>query len=73
MSGEVRSSMKAQIGYLTAKVEDLDEFIKDHMDREELKFSSIHKWMIGLTGAMVLQSAGLTLEQLFSLLVEIVL
>lgn len=37
-----------QIGYLTAKVEDLAAYVTGHMDREEARFSRLEKYVFRL-------------------------
>lgn len=75
---ESRTSMQAQIGYLTSQVENLDRFVRDHMNREEKKFASVHtdisankRWMMGLTVLVLADSAGVDLHSLFSMALRI--
>lgn len=86
MSDEQRTSLEAQVGYLTAqldglkdKMQELSDFVKDHMNKEEKKFQVIdnrfekmYKWFILLSFIIVADSAGFPLEKLIQLLLHVV-
>lgn len=77
---EPRDSLPAQVGYLTGKVENLDErldeldiFLRNHMTSEEVKIARIYKLLALMAAVIVLQSAGFSLKQIFDLGVSVLL
>ena len=78
--GEERDTMNSQMGYITAKVEELDKFIRNHMVEEESKISSINKtialqrrYLIGLTLLIFLDSSGYPVHELIKILLKAIL
>lgn len=83
---EQRSSVEAQLGYLTGVVEQLGsslkesnkalhDYVRSHMDAEEVKFASINdeiakqrKYTLLLTLFVFANSAGYNLNDLLSLI-----
>ena len=86
MSDENRESLQAQVGYLTAQLDNMKEqmrelsaFVKEHMNKEEVKFATIdqrfekgYRWMIVLSFIIVSDSAGLPLEKLLKFVFQFV-
>ena len=69
-----RDSLPAQVGYLTGKMEDMDDrldsldiFLRNHMTSEEVKITRIYKLLALMASVIVLQSAGFSLKQIFDL------
>ena len=79
MGNQERDTMNSQMGYVTAKVEALDQFIRDHMKTEEDKFSSINQTIVkqqrylwAMTLLVLLDSAGMPLDKLMTLVLKLI-
>lgn len=80
LGGEERDTMNSQMGYITAKVEELDKFIRHHMIEEETRISSINqtitmqrRYLIGLTLLVFLDSSGYPVHELMKIFLKAIL
>ena len=74
-----RDSMRAQLGYVTAKIEELDKYVREHMIKEEDKFGVINqtillqrRYLIGVTCLMVMDSSGLPINRVLETLLQLI-
>lgn len=79
LGNQERDTMNAQMGYMTGKMEALDAFIRDHMDKEEAKIAAINKtiglqrrYLVGLTFLTLLSQSGMPLDKIVAFLLKLV-
>lgn len=77
--GEERDTMSSQMGYMTAKVEELDRFVREHMREEESRFAAINRtialqrrYLVGLTVLIISESAGFPIRDLLALILKVI-
>lgn len=54
------------------KQDELDQFIRDHMETEEAKFAKIEKYLMIMAVGMVMIATGMDLSQILSLVSSVV-
>lgn len=86
LGNQDRDTMNAQMGYMTGKMEALDVFIRDHMDKEEAKITAINerfrdvnktislqrRYLVGLTFLTLLSQSGMPLDKIVAFLLKLI-
>lgn len=58
---------------VVAKQDTLDEFLRKHMEAEEVKFARVEKYLMVLAGGMLMIASGYSLQEILQTVLSFVL
>lgn len=67
----IQSQVDQQVSGLQEQIADLHAYIEGHMDKEDKKFTGIHRWQYGLIALVVLQWSGFTGPEALKVFIKI--